>query len=407
MEGQKEHSVKLSQDLSVHTLEKALLISERNQHLSIGILKGTDSIEKRVPLSPSAVKLLNSRGIEIKIEREAGEPSRFYDHDYSEAGAEICDSINQVLECDIILSVTPPTVEHVLECNHHSVWISPIQPATIEPKVLALMIEKKMTAFAFEFMMDASGALPFVRAMSEIAGINSILIGAEYLSSVHHGNGLLFGSVTGVAPTKVVIIGAGQVGTSAARIALNMGADVRIFDNNIYKLINLQNTMKQRVYTSAIEPELLQSELKTADLVITAVHSKDGKAPLIISEQMVTNMKHGAVIVDVSIDQGGCVETSSVTNHMRPTFTKYGIIHYCVPNIPSIVARTASQAISNILHPILVNLAEQENIKSVLEQQTDLRKGIYIYEGRATHPLVEKVSGKKYIDINLLFSSSF
>ena len=402
-----QHSIKLSEDLSIHTLEKALLIKEQTNSIVIGLLKGTDSIEKRVPLSPSAVKLLTSRGAEVRIEREAGEAARFYDNDYSEAGALICDNVEQVLRSDIILSVSPPTVSQVQHCKDEATWISPIQAATIKADILDTMMKKRMTAFAFEFVTDASQQLPFVRAMSEIAGINSILIGAEYLSSVHHGNGLLFGSITGVAPTKVVIIGAGQVGTSAARIAVNMGADVRIFDNNMYKLIKLQDSINQRVYTSAIEPDLLINELESADLVITAVHSKDGKAPLIITEQMVTNMRHGAVIVDVSIDQGGCVETSKVTNHMRPTFTQYGIIHYCVPNIPSIVARTASQAISNILHPILIKIIEEGSIYQCMEHDIALRKGVYIFQGKATHPIVEKVCNKKYIDINLLFSSTF
>jgi alanine dehydrogenase len=271
--------------------------------------------------------------------------------------------------------------------------------------ILEKMMEKKVTALSFENLKDESGHNPIVRSMSEIAGSSVMLIAGQYLSSANNGKGMLLGGITGIPPTKVIIIGAGIVGEYAARTALAMGASVKVFDNNIYKLKRLQNNIGVRLWTSVLEPKVLAKQLKTCDVAVGALTSSGGRTPVVVSEEMVSMMRPGSVIVDVSIDRGGCFETSEVTSHEQPVVSKYGVIHYGVPNIPSGFARTASQAISNVLMPLLLTIGDEGGLEKLVWHQLNIRNGIYLFKGSLTNFHLSQRFNLKYTDLNLLIAS--
>lgn len=237
--------------------------------------------------------------------------------------------------------------------------------------------------------------------MSEIAGTASILIASELISNNKDGNGIMFGNISGVPPVEVVIIGAGTVGEFAARSAIGLGANVKIFDNSISKLRRIQTNLGRTLFTSTVQPKNLSKALKRCDVVIGAVRGVN-RSPIVVSEAMVQSMKKGAVIIDVSIDMGGCFETSEVTSHRTPTFVKNGVIHYCVPNIPAKYSRTASVSISNIFTPYLLKIAEDGGIENSLRFDRGLKNGLYFYHGILTSKPVAEWFNLKYTDINLL-----
>ena len=241
--------------------------------------------------------------------------------------------------------------------------------------------------------------------MSVIAGNAAVLIASECLSNANNGKGLLLGGVAGVTPTEVVIIGAGTVGEFSARSALGLGASVKVFDNSLSKLRRLQSDINTRVFTSIIQPKVLSKALKRADVVIGALRSNDKRTPCVVSQEMVEMMKQGAVIVDVSIDQGGCFETSKLTNHHKPTFVKYGVIHYCVPNILSRVARTGSYSLSNLLTPIILKIGDYGGLDAVISSDAGLRKGMYICRGILTNRMVGEWFDINYKEIDLIIAS--
>jgi alanine dehydrogenase len=283
--------------------------------------------------------------------------------------------------------------------------ISPIHLPVMKSHILEKMMEKKVTALSFENLKDESGHNPIVRSMSEIAGSSVMLIAGQYLSSANNGKGMLLGGISGIPPTKVIIIGAGIVGEYAARTALAMGASVKIFDNNIYKLKRLQNNIGVRLWTSVLEPKVLAKQLKTCDVAVGALTSSGGRTPVVVSEEMVSMMRPGTVIVDVSIDRGGCFETSEVTSHEEPVVSKYGVIHYGVPNIPSGFARTASQAISNVLMPLLLTIGDEGGLEKLVWHQINIRNGIYLFKGSLTNFHLSQRFNLKYTDLNLLIAS--
>jgi alanine dehydrogenase len=256
-----------------------------------------------------------------------------------------------------------------------------------------------------EYIKDDAGTFPVVRIMSEMAGLSAMLTAAELLSNTFGGKGVLLGGISGVPSAKVVILGAGIVAEYATRVALGLGAEVRIFDNDIYKLKRLQNQLGRPLFTSVFNPYYLQEELLNAEVAIGAIHAKSGRAPLVVSEEMVAKMKPGSVIIDVSIDQGGCFETSEVTSLEKPTFTKHGVIHYCVPNIASRVPRTASIAISNILTPILLNAESTGNIEHLLFTHPGLRHGVYTYKGCLCNEYLGERFDIKATNLDLLITS--
>lgn len=393
---------KLIQKGSLLPKEEMLEVERKKGSLHIGIPKETSFQERRVALVPETVSLLVAHGHEVKVESNAGVGANFSDNDYSEAGAQICKSRKEIYECNIVFKVTPPSDEEVELMPGNQTFISALQ-ISIQPKqVLTKLIKKKITAIAWDYIQDEEGVFSLVRTVGEIAGNTSILIAGELISSFSSGKGMMLGGIAGVQPTEVVIIGAGTVGEFATRAALGLGASVKVFDNRLSKLRRLQNDIGQRVYTSIIQPKVLAKAIKRADIVIGALRSSVGKTPCVVTELMVQEMKSGSVIVDVSIDQGGCFETSRVTNHDDPTFVKHGVTHYCVPNIASRVSRTASFAISNIFSPLLLEMGERGGVEDLIRSHSGFRNGVYIYKGLLTNEVLGKVFNLKYKDINLI-----
>lgn len=383
-------------------MEEMLEISRKKGSLLIGIPKETSFQENRVALVPEAVSFLVANGHNVRVEKGAGEASHFSDREYSEAGAEICPGPKDVFECDIILKVAPPSEDEVDFMKGGQTLISALQ-LSIQPKIiLQKLMQKKITAVAWDYIRDEEGVFPVVRTMGEIAGTTSILIAGELLSTYNDGKGIMLGGIAGVQPTEVVVLGAGTVGEFATRAALGLGASVKVFDDSLSKLRRLQNDIGSRVYTSVLQPKVLAKSIMRADVVIGAIRSPLGRTPCVVSEEMVESMKEGSVIVDISIDQGGCFETSRVTNHINPTFKKHGVVHYCVPNIASRVPRTASFALSNIFSPILMAMGENGGCMDLVRNNHGFRSGVYIYRGILVSEILGKVFDLKYKDIDLL-----
>ena len=381
--------------------EEMLEIFKRKGELYIGIPKETAFQEKRVCLTPDAVSALVSNGHKVLLESGAGIGANFSDSDYSEAGAEISKDAAKVYACPMILKVEPPSLEQIKLLNPQTILISALQLKTQSKKYFEALASKRITALAFEFIRDESGLYPAVRSLSEIAGTASVLIASELLSNSSEGNGLLFGNISGVPPIDVVIIGAGTVGEFAARSAIGLGASVKIFDNSISKLRRIQTNLGRPMFTSTLQPKNLTKALKRCDVVIGAVRGSN-RSPIVVTETMVENMKNGAIIIDVSIDMGGCFETSEVTTHKNPTFVKHGVVHYCVPNIPARYSRTSSISISNIFTPYLLKIADDGGIENSLRFDKGLKNGLYFYHGILTNKSVGEWFDLKYSDINLL-----
>ncbi|HEY1037881.1 MAG TPA: alanine dehydrogenase [Bacteroidia bacterium] len=384
--------------------EEMLEIGRKKGKLFIGIPKEVAYQENRVPLVPDAVALLVNLGHHIVVETNAGAASNFQDHDYSEAGAEIVYSPEDVYKCDMIVKIAPPTLAEQEMMQPKQTLFSALQFTTQPEEFLKKLSTKKVNAIAVDWITDEQGIFPAVRAMGEIAGGTSILIAAEYLSNTNNGVGAVLGGISGISPTEVVIIGAGTVGEFAARAAIGLGAYVKVFDNSTSRLRRLQSVLGSRIFTSVIQPKVLAKHLKSADVVIGALRSSKGRSPVIVSNAMVADMKAGAVIVDVSIDQGGIFETSEVTNHTKPVFRKHGVIHYCVPNIPSRVSRTASYAFSNMFSQILVNMGEEGGFEGLLRKDPGVRNGVYLYNGVLTNEYLADTFGMPFKDINLLMA---
>ena len=382
--------------------EEKLEIARHKSELFIGIPKETSYQERRICLTPDAVHSLTAHGHRILIESGAGESSSYSDKEYSDAGAEITSDTNKVLSCPMLLKVEPLTMAEIELVNPNTIVISAIQLKTRKKEYFEKLSKKKITALAFEYIKDEDGSYPAVKSLSEIAGTASILVAAELMINNQFGKGLLFGNITGVPPTDVVIIGAGTVGEFATRAALGLGASVKVFDNSLSRLRRLQNNIGTRIYTSVLNPKVLAKSIKRADVVIGALRSPLGRTPCVVTEEMIQSMKSGSVAVDVSIDQGGCFETSRVTNHNEPTFVEHGVIHYCVPNIASRVARTASFALSNIFSPILVEMGDRGGCKDLIKSDEGFRGGVYIYNGTLTNEVLGKVFDLKYKNIELL-----
>lgn len=385
--------------------EEKIAIEESHHTTSIGIPKEETLQEHRVALIPHSVRTIVGQGHKIVVERGAGKDSHYEDHEYSEAGAHILDSKEEVYDSSIIVKVAPPSMEELDLLKPDQILISPLQIPIITPEYLDKLLSKRIIAIAMEYLQTEDGMFPMVRIMSEMAGLSAVLTAADLLCNNRGGRGALLGGISGVPPTKVLILGAGVVGEYATRAALGLGAAVRIFDEDMHKLMRIQQNIGRRLHTSAINSAYLEYQLLSADVVIGAIHSKTGRTNVVVTEEMVMKMKPGAVLVDVSIDQGGCFETSEVTSHAHPTFVKHGVIHYCVPNIASKISRTASVAISNTITPILLDTGKAGSIEQLLYSRAGLRNGVYCYKGRLTNEYLSKRFIKKFTDLDLLLTS--
>jgi alanine dehydrogenase len=392
---------------SLYPQEQLEKVKSGKNSFYIGIPKEISFQENRVSLTPDAVELLTNNGHRIRVERGAGLKSKFTDHEYSEAGAEIVNTPKEAYDAQILLKIEPPTAKEMDYLGPGKVLLSALQLGNQDAEYIKTLMSKRITAIAFEFIEDKVGGFPIVRAMSEIAGSTVMLIAAEYLSSVNDGRGVILGGITGVPPTQVVIVGAGTVAEYAARTALGLGADIQIFDNHIHKLRRIRHALGQQVYTSTVDTKTLSDSLKNADVVIGAVRLDKNQRRIMITEEMVMNMKPNSVIIDCSIDQGGCVETSRITTHKNPVFRKYDVIHYCVPNIPSRVARTATTALSNIFTPTILRAAEDGGIEDMIFTHKWFMKGVYIYNGSLTNEILGKKFKMKHKDLNLIMAARF
>ncbi len=381
--------------------EETLEIERKKGKLFIGIPRETQYNERRICLTPDAVMVLIANGHEVMIETNAGLGANFTDNEYSEAGAKISYDTKEVFACNLVLKVAPPTLEEISWMKQKSSLISTLQFNTRKKEYFDALSKKGILAIALDRLKDNQGSTPVLTSLSEIAGTTSILIAAELMSNVNSGNGLMLGGVAGVAPTEIVIIGAGIVGEYAAKAAISLGATVKIFDNSITRLRTIQQSIGQRIFTNTIHPKILTKALRRCDVLIGAVRS-EGRTPTIVSEEMVELMKKGAVIIDVSIDSGGIVETSEITSHDVPTKIKHDVIHYGVPNIPSRVSRTASLSISNYFTPYLLDIADRGGLESAIPTDKGLQAGIYLYHGILTSKAVGEYFNLPHKDIDLL-----
>lgn len=395
----------ISPSISLETLEETLDIKPQGTKLNIGIPKETTYQENRVALTPEGVSVLVNNGHKVIVEHNAGIGCHYTDNDFSEAGAIISFDKKEVYKAPILVKSAPIFETDIGLLGTDQTIISPIHLTLLKKEILQTLMDKRISALSFENLKDDSGTYPIVRSMSEIAGGAVMLIAGQYLGSANNGKGVLLGGISGIPPTKVIILGAGVVGEFATRTALALGASVKVFDNNVYRLKRLQNNLGVRVWTSVIEPKILAKQLKTCEIAVGAISYNYGRTPVIVTEEMVQSMRPGSVIIDVSIDRGGCFETSEITTHEKPVIVKHDVIHYCVPNIPSGFARTASQAINNVLMPLLIEVADEGGFDEMVWHNFNLRNGIYLYKGHLTDFYLSQRHDLKYTDLNLLIAS--
>ncbi|PLW94965.1 MAG: alanine dehydrogenase [Marinilabiliales bacterium] len=397
--------LKLSQKERLMPQEEMLETAFEKNKLIIGIPKELSHNENRIALVPEAVHLLVENGHRVIIEEYAGASAHFINEQYAEAGAEIVTTSNEVYKSDVIIKIGPPTLDEIEKIDQNKVLFSSIFLPDRDKSYFEKLMSKRVKAISYEFIQDKTGGFPVIKSMSEIIGNTAVLIASEYLSHATYGRGIMLGGFPGIKPTEVVIIGAGTVAEFAARTALGMGAYVKVFDNSIYKLRSLQNNLGNRIFTSIVQPKVLLKALKEADVVISATHSDAGVAPCYVSEEMVQQMHPGSIIVDVSIDQGGCFETSRVTTHEQPVFQVHGITHYCVPNIASRVPHTASYSLSNFLTPLLLNISETGGIERFLKLDPAFSRGVYIYNGVLTNKHISDLHQIPFRDLELLMAA--
>ena len=383
--------------------EEMLEIRRKGKRIRIGIPSDKDKVEYRVPLTPQAVELLVSYGHEIFIEKDAGQAASYSDEEYRNAGALVQENRKEIFECDIILRVAPFDESEIDSLKGHQALISNLQINAHCPNSIGKLIQKKVTNIAYEYMEEEDGSKPIVQLMSQISGSTSISIFNEYMSKSGNGKGVLLGSVTGISPAELVILGSGTAAEFAARAALGLGAIVKVFDDNICSLRSLEDKLPQRIFTSVYYPKVVRKALKSADAVLGAMPV--GSQPSFrIAEDMVKKMKPGSVIIDLNVSQGGCFETSHCTDLNNPSFIEHGVVHYCVPNLAAIVGRTASIALSNVLIPILISIGEIGGIDNYIKSSKGFRKGVYIYNGILTNSTLADKFSLPYKDIELLLA---
>ncbi len=383
--------------------EEMLEVVKRGQKMKIGIPSDLHKVEYRVPLTPQAVDLLVSYGHEIFIEKNAGKSASYSDKDYRDAGATIVDSKEEIFQCDIVLRISPFSSDEIDSLRGNQVIFSSMQVQAFCQESIQKMMQKKITAIAFEYLENEDGFMPFVHQMSQIAGVTSITVASEYLSKSRNGKGVLFGEVTGVTPAELVIIGTSTAAEYAARAALGLGIFVKVFDTSVYELSKLEEKLGRRIFTSVFYPKVLRKALVSADVVIGAM-SFNTTPKFKVSEELIKKMKEGSIIIDLNVSQGGCFETSECTNFNNPTYIKHGVVHYCVPNSPALVARTASISLSNILIPILLSIGDSGGVDAYIKNSRGFRKGVYVFHGALTNADIGNLFNFPSKDINLLLA---
>lgn len=384
--------------------EEKLAFSPKKASLTIAVLKEDNDTERRVCLSPEAVGLLVQNGHTILVEQGAGKASQYDDVLYSEEGARIVESKEELLKAQVILKVSALSKGEISALGKNQTLLTTLQLMSRDKSYFTQLAERKITALAFEKIKDNTGFYPIIRSMGEIVGGTSLHIAAKYLAHHKYGNGSMLGGIPGLKPTEVVIIGAGTVAENAARAAIGMGANVKVFDNSVYRLRRLQSNIQRKIFTSILQPKNLEEALITADVVLGAMRKRKGIMSFMVPATMIQKMKKGAVIVDVSIDQGGLFETSRLTTHNKPVYQEFGITHYCVPNIASSVPRTASQALSNFFMPVILQIAEEGGVDQLLRNDVGFRSGVYLYNGVVTDREIGEAFHMAYRDLELLLA---
>ena len=385
--------------------EELLEKATAKKSMTIGILRENKEDETRICLTPEAAKILVDNGHEVLLERGAGNGSKYSDKDYSDNGVIVCDTPSKVLECDIILKITPFTLQEIDMMRGNQLVISFLNVLMLNDEILNALMRKRVTALASERIKDQDGNASVMDAMSEISGIYSILIASKYLSSTDGGKGTLLGGITGITPSEVVILGANTAGEYAARAALGLGASVRVFDASLQRLRQFQSLIGQRLYTSNFHPQVLTKALHSADVLIGAIELDDLRPWYYVTEDMVRGMKKGSVIIDLSIDRGGCIETTECRQLKNPVYEKFGVIHYSAWNIPSLIPRTASIALSNVFRPLILEIAHAGGINSMLKSSPYLRSSVYLFNGILTNETLGQKFGMLSKDINLLMAA--
>lgn len=385
--------------------EKSIFLGKKHKKLVLGIPNEQEKGENLICLTPESVQTLVSLGHEVVLQRGAGDGAHYPDREYSDAGARIVETAGEVYGADILLKATSVTPAEARLMHDKQVVLSPLKLADLRKEAITEMMRKKVTAVGFDIIKDTDGFYPVVRIMSEIAGNCAILIASEYLGNSKGGKGIILGGISGITPTEVMILGAGTLGEYAARTALGLGATVKVFDYSVNRLRQLTTRLGQRIYTSVFHKPVLDKALSTADVVIGALSPFDYMNGIVVSEEQVRLMKKGAVIVDLAIDHGGCIGTSGLMTHEHPVYTYEGVIHYCVPNVLSRVARTASIAYSNIFLPLLEEVAGDGGFHHAIRRNTGLRNGVYIYNGILTKEMIADKFGLISRDINLLIAA--
>lgn len=396
----------VAQQFGLKTLEKSEELSGSKVSLKIGLPRESSADERRIAVTPAGVSLLKANGHDIYVETAAGQDSGFPDQDFTDGGATIAWSAQELYKrSEIILKVAPPAEEEYDYLQQGQTVISALHLGHTTEKFLRHVIAKNITGIGYEFIKSPDNSFPIVRMMHEITGSMAVQIAAHYLENNQDGQGILLGGISGVPPANVVILGAGIIAEYAARTALGYGAQVYVMDNDLARLRHLENALDRRIITTMATPQYISSALQVADVVIGAAMVEGHRAPCWVTRSMVQGMKTGSVIVDAVIDQGGCIETSRQTCHSDPVFTEYGVVHYCVPNIPSNAARTATTALNNLLVPFLLDIGDAGGIREALWTNVSLRNGTYVYKNQLTKKALAQLFDMPYRDIEMLIAS--
>mgnify|MGYP001355458637 FL=1 len=381
-------------------------LSKVNNRLLIGIPCERVEDERRLALTPEAVDMLTDRGHHVLVETGAGLGINYSDNHYSEAGAEIVATPAEVYQADVILKILPPLAAEVAMMKQRATLFSTVQFNVFSQEAFELMMAKRVTAIAYELLADETQCCPVLNVISEIEGTASISIASELLSNTQGGKGILLGGIPGVSPTEVVIIGAGNAGTVAARAAMALGASVKVFDDDINKLRTIQQVLGQGLFTSTFHPNVLQNAFRSADVVIGAMRYINSRHRYIIAEDMIRTMKRGALVIDLRINQGGCFETTCCLCPSDPAiFEQYGVLHYCKQNISNYVARTTSMALSNIFVPMLFQLGNAGAVQGMVKSDPGFKSGVYMYCGKPVNNYVSNRFGLSSNNIDLYLSA--
>lgn len=389
------------------TQEERLAVDTKNAKLVIGVPRERDMDEHRILLNPAAVQVLVKNGNEILIESGAGLLAGWEDKEYASAGASISSDANSIFQCDIIAKVAPPNKKEIAMMKGNQTLISALQLRTRDRDFFKALADKKITGIALEEIRDSYDQSALRIAMSEIAGQQAARLGASLLAEGLSGKrkGKLMGGVPGVAPASVLVIGAGVAGMAAVRLSRGMGAEVVLLDQSISKLRYATEQMGGGLVTELIQESVLKNRLQHVDVVIGALSPIEGRTPMVVTEAMVELMPAGSVIIDISIDSGGCFETSEITSHGEPTFVVHDVLHYCVPNMNSAVGNTSSIAMSNIVGPMLLQLSGNGGVKESLHFDLNIRAGLYLYGGLLTKRHLGEHFDLPYSSDDLLFGN--